>query len=152
MVLGLAYIHQEGVIHRDLKSLNILLTDGNQAKISDFGLSRTKIASSSQSKHKIVAKCTIPFKDIDNNLVGFHIISNGKETIPTDTPQNIQEDMLKTIEGDKTIIPQTNIESSSAESLQIPSETFNQLNLEETPEQQTLQIQPPYGTSGSSKN
>jgi len=50
MTLGLTYIHRKGVIHRDLKSLNILLT-GNyqQVKISDFGLAKTKNISSSQS-------------------------------------------------------------------------------------------------------
>jgi serine/threonine protein kinase len=42
MALGLAYIHHEDIIHRDLKSLNILLTKNNEVKISDFGLSRIK--------------------------------------------------------------------------------------------------------------
>ena len=51
MALGLAYIHHENVVHRDLKSLNVLLTDGYRVKISDFGLSKTKNISSSQSNH-----------------------------------------------------------------------------------------------------
>jgi len=32
----------------------------------------------------------VPFKDIDNNLIALRIINGGKETIPSDTPQNIQ--------------------------------------------------------------
>ena len=39
---GLAYLHEEGILHRDLKSLNVLLTDTLRAKLSDFGLSRVK--------------------------------------------------------------------------------------------------------------
>ncbi|MFH4979162.1 hypothetical protein AB6A40_005871 [Gnathostoma spinigerum] len=35
---GLQYIHQQGMIHRDIKPMNILLDGNNRAKIGDFGL------------------------------------------------------------------------------------------------------------------
>ncbi|CAD5209284.1 unnamed protein product [Bursaphelenchus okinawaensis] len=37
---GIAYMHSEWVIHRDLKTSNLLLSHGNVLKIGDFGLAR----------------------------------------------------------------------------------------------------------------
>lgn len=38
--LGLRYIHGKGVIHRDIKSNNLFLTDKLRVKIGDFGSCR----------------------------------------------------------------------------------------------------------------
>lgn len=37
---GLVYLHQRGIIHRNLKCDNILVTKEKEVKISDFALSR----------------------------------------------------------------------------------------------------------------
>ncbi len=38
-VLGLEYLHYQGVVHRDIKPANLLCTKDHRVKISDFGVS-----------------------------------------------------------------------------------------------------------------
>ena len=46
---GLTYLHGQNVIHRDLKSLNILIAKDDTAKITDFGLAKIKLETSSKT-------------------------------------------------------------------------------------------------------
>jgi serine/threonine protein kinase len=39
---GLSHLHSKNILHRDLKSLNVLLSDNLRAKLTDFGLAKIK--------------------------------------------------------------------------------------------------------------
>ena len=40
MLSGLAYLHDRGILHRDMKGSNILLNADGELKLGDFGLAR----------------------------------------------------------------------------------------------------------------
>lgn len=50
---GVAFLHQENILHRDIKSLNVLLNNQLQAKLTDFGLSKIKKESQTTTKGSV---------------------------------------------------------------------------------------------------
>ncbi len=52
MACGLAFLHAENILHRDLKSLNVLLDENYHAKLTDFGLSKVKSETRTTTKHQ----------------------------------------------------------------------------------------------------
>ncbi len=51
--VGLHNLHQQGILHRDLKSMNILLTNDNRAKLCDFGLAQIKSSTKVQTRNTL---------------------------------------------------------------------------------------------------
>ncbi|CAG8535738.1 1579_t:CDS:2 [Cetraspora pellucida] len=89
MVRGLKYLHSEGVLHRDLKSHNVLITEGYIAKLADFGLAKL-LNSSHKSPSGEGIKGTI--QELTNDNAVIYQVGSGtkKENVPTDTPEKIK--------------------------------------------------------------
>jgi TPR repeat protein len=121
IIKGLAFLHGKNIIHRDLKSSNILMNEHYEAKLCDFGLAKIKertafnvgtlrwmapelfsrrphydyksdIYSLAMVMWEIASRNTVPFSEIQENSVVIQCIKDGeREDIPDGTPDKYAE-------------------------------------------------------------
>lgn len=117
---GLEYLHKRSIIHGDLKSLNILIGDNYQPRISDFGLSQTKLTMSTvgAAKAKIalgstrwmapelhISQRNLPSFSSDVYALGMVLSEIASKQIPFHTQSNEQTIINWIIRDEKPIIP-----------------------------------------------
>jgi len=121
IAFGLFDLHNENVLHRDLKSLNVLLDNNLRAKLTDFGLSKVKTETTSASKvgNKTVGSVMWMAPELFNRKTRKHtkmsdIYAMGitfweiaSRKIPYEDADGNQQLVMKWIEeGEKEIIPE----------------------------------------------
>ena len=86
MAQALAFLHANGIIHRDLSSNNVLLIAGSRAKVSDFGMSKftkmnTRLATMTQCpgtpaymSPEALNKPPVYTEKLDNFSFGVHLV------------------------------------------------------------------------------
>ncbi|OHT07311.1 TKL family protein kinase [Tritrichomonas foetus] len=116
---GMAYLHSKNIIHRDLKTLNILLDENMEPRIGDFGISRQcenmmtgLVGTFNYMAPEIIAKTgynlkadifsygmmlwemikrEIPFNDLGPMNAARAILNGQRPQIPRYTPKSLQQ-------------------------------------------------------------
>ncbi|KAJ3141258.1 Serine/threonine-protein kinase stk11 [Geranomyces variabilis] len=103
---GVSYLHSQGVIHRDIKAGNMLITPDNTLKISDFGIAEMNITSFAGTHQFLspelaegVAQCNGEPVDVWACGVTLYNMLTGRYPFEFDEDGNLLELYEKIVEG-----------------------------------------------------
>lgn len=122
IAIGMRYLHSNNIVHRDLKSTNILLDENLYPRISDFGTSKrfdgvnlmeTFIGSLAYMAPEILTSQPYDSKvDVYSfGLVAYEIITSNKPFSDKDTQKTIMRDVPKGKRPDVSMITDKNLVS-----------------------------------------
>jgi serine/threonine protein kinase len=74
LMKGLSAIHHRGILHRDLKCANLLVTKDGILKIADFGLSRQAAREGERKGELTPQVCTLWYRPPELLLAGCAVI------------------------------------------------------------------------------
>ena len=88
--MGLSFLHSQGIIHGNLTSNNVLVTENERAKISDYGLMSTDLGVLCPNRNYMPLNFTQPSYKTDLfsfGILGIHIL-NRQQPVPMSGEQN----------------------------------------------------------------
>lgn len=137
LLRAVAYLHQQGIVHRDLKLSNLLIDEGNNLKLCDFGLARRISIPLTQNvvtlwyrAPEILLGCRDYTQAIDLWSVGCifaEMLNNGRPILPGNN-EGDQFQLICKLIGE----PNENIWPKYAQinhSFTVPRNPFNTLNV-----------------------
>ncbi|KAL2457651.1 ACT-like protein tyrosine kinase family protein [Forsythia ovata] len=106
---GMSYLHQNNIIHRDLKTANLLMDEHEVVKVADFGVARvqaeTGVMTAETGTYRWMAP-EIPYAFLTPLQAAVGVVQHGRRpTIPKDTHPKLAELLDKCWQQDPTLRP-----------------------------------------------
>ncbi|XP_052308150.1 serine/threonine-protein kinase STY46 isoform X19 [Populus trichocarpa] len=106
---GMDYLHQNNIIHRDLKGANLLMDENEVVKVADFGVARVKaqtgIMTAETGTYRWMAP-EIPYEYLTPLQAAVGVVQKGlRPTIPKNTQPKLAELLEKCWQQDPALRP-----------------------------------------------
>ncbi|KAI3781001.1 hypothetical protein L2E82_10999 [Cichorium intybus] len=106
---GMNYLHQNNIIHRDLKCANLLMDENDVVKVADFGVARVKaqtgVMTAETGTYRWMAP-ELPYEYLTPVQAAIGVVQKGlRPTIPKNTQPKLAELLGKCWQKDPTLRP-----------------------------------------------